>query len=81
MSKIIPVSQARANIYQLIDETAENHEPIIITGKRNDAVMLSLEDWRAIEESLYLHSIPGLAESIKAAMEAPDEEFSEEIDW
>ena len=81
MSKIIPVSQARANIYKLIDETAENHEPVIITGKRHDAVMLSLEDWRAIEETLYLNAIPGLVESVLEAKKAPDEEFSEELDW
>jgi len=81
MSKVIPVSQARAGIFKLIDETAESHEPIIITGKRNSAVMVSLEDWRAIEETLYLHSIPDLAESIKEAMAAPDEEFSDTIEW
>ena len=81
MSKVIPVSQARANIYKLIDETAESHEPVIITGKRHDAVMLSLEDWRAIEETLYLNSIPGLVESVQEARNASDEEYSEEIDW
>ncbi|WP_456456575.1 type II toxin-antitoxin system Phd/YefM family antitoxin [Nitratifractor sp.] len=81
MSKVIPVSQARANIYKLIDETAESHEPVIITGKRHDAVMLSLEDWRAIEETLYLNAIPGLVESVLEAKNAKDEEFSEELDW
>ncbi len=81
MSKVIPVSQARANIYKLIDETAESHEPVIITGKRHDAVMLSLEDWRAIEETLYLNAIPGLVESVLEAKNAPNDEFSEELDW
>ena len=81
MSKVIPVSQARANIYKLIDETAESHEPVIITGKRHDAVMLSLEDWRAIEETLYLNAIPGLVESVLEAKKAPNDEFSEELDW
>ena len=81
MSKVIPVSQARANIYKLIDETAESHEPVIITGKRHNAVMLSLEDWKAIEETLYLNAIPGLVESITVAKNSPDEEFSEDLDW
>ncbi|WP_292661194.1 type II toxin-antitoxin system Phd/YefM family antitoxin [Nitratifractor sp.] len=81
MSKVIPVSQARANIYKLIDETAESHEPVIITGKRHNAVMLSLEDWKAIEETLYLNAIPGLVESITEAKNSPDEEFSEDLDW
>ncbi len=81
MAKVISVSQARSNIYTLIDETAASHEPVLITGKRNNVVMISEEDWRAIEETLYLNAIPGMTESIKEAMEAPDSEFSEEIKW
>jgi len=81
MAKVIPVSQARANIYSLMDETAQTHEPILITGKRGNVVMLSQEDWNAIEETLYLSAIPGMADSIKEAMEAPDSEFSEDIEW
>jgi len=81
MAKVISVSQARSNIYNLIDETAASHEPVLITGKRNNVVMISEEDWRAIEETLYLNAIPGMTESIKEAMEAPDSEFSEEIEW
>jgi len=81
MTKVIPVSQARANIYKLIDETAQSHEPILITGKRNNAVMISQEDWNAIAETLYLNSIPEMATSITEAMNAPDSEFSENIEW
>ena len=81
MTKVIPVSQARANIYTLMDETSQTHEPILITGKRNNVVMLSQEDWNAIEETLYLNSIPGMASSIQEAMNAPDSEFSEDIEW
>ena len=81
MTKIIPVSQARANIYSLMDETSQTHEPILITGKRGNVVMLSQEDWNAIEETLYLNSIPGMTSSIKEAMDAPDSEFSEDIQW
>jgi len=81
MTKIISVSQARADIYNLIDETAQTHEPVLITGKRNNAVMLSQEDWNAIEETLYLNSIQGMASSITEVMNAPDSEFSDEIEW
>ncbi len=81
MAKIISVSQARTDIYNLIDETAQTHEPIFITGKRNNAVMLSQEDWTAIEETLYLNSIEGMTSSIIEAMNAPDSDFSEDIEW
>jgi len=81
MTKVISVSQARANIYNLMDETAETHEPILITGKRNNVVMLSQEDWNAIEETLYLNSIPNMVSSLQESMNAPDSEFSETIEW
>lgn len=81
MTKIITASQARSNFYNLIDETAQSHEPIVITGKRHNAVIISQEDWNAIEETLYLSSIPNMAQSIKEAMIAPDSEFSETVEW
>lgn len=81
MTKVITASQARSDIYNLIDETAESHEPIIITGKRHNAVMLSQEDWKAIEETLYLTSIPNMAQSITEAMNASDNEFTETVEW
>ena len=81
MTKIMSVSQVRADIYNVMDETAQTHEPILITGKRNNVVMLSQEDWNAIEETLYLNSIPGMASSIKEAMDAPNSEFGEDIEW
>jgi antitoxin YefM len=81
MTKVITASQARSDIYNLIDETAQSHEPIIITGKRHNAVMVSQEDWRAIEETLYLTAIPNMAQSITDAMNAPDSEFSETVEW
>ena len=81
MTKIMSVSQARANIYNIMDETSQTHEPILITGKRNNVVMLSQEDWNAIEETLYLNTIPDMASSIQESMNAPDSEFSETIEW
>jgi len=81
MTKVMSVSQARTHIYKIMDETAQTHEPILITGKRNNVVMIAEEDWSAIEETLYLNSIGGMADSIREAMEAPDSEFSDEIAW
>ena len=81
MTKVMTVSQARTNIYKIMDETAQTHQPIMITGKRNNVVMLSEDDWNAIEETLFLNSIEGMASSIKKAMDAPNSEFSEDIEW
>lgn len=81
MTKVMTVSQARTNIYKIMDETSQTHQPILITGKRNNVVMISEEDWNAIEETLYLNSVTGMADSIKEAMDAPDSEFSENIEW
>jgi len=81
MTKVMTASQARTNIYKIMDETSQTHQPIMITGKRNNVVMISEEDWNAIEETLYLNSVTGMADSIKEAMDAPDSEFSEDIEW
>lgn len=64
-----------------MDETAQTHEPILITGKRHNVVMLSQEDWNAIEETIFLNAIPNMASSIQDAMNAQDDEFSEDVDW
>ena len=80
---IFTATEARANLYGLIDKAAESHAPIYITGKRNKAVLIAEEDWRSIQETLYLHSIPGLVESIKKAREEPLSESIplEKLDW
>ena len=72
---------ARNSIYQLIDKTNENSEPIFITGKRGNAVLVSEDDWRAIQETLYLLSIPGMRESIIKGMKEPVEKCSSKIVW
>ena len=77
--RTITATSARAKFFGLIDETAESHEPILITAKRNNAVLISEEDWRSIEETLHLTSIPGMVESIDAARnESQEERLSEE---
>ena len=77
----LTASEARANLYRLIDQTVESHEPIIISGKRNSAVLLAAEDWLAIQETLYLLAVPGMRESIKAGMAEPITESSKELPW
>lgn len=81
MTKIISASKARENIFNLIDETALTHEPIIITGKRNNAVMVSQEDWDAIEETLYLGSNANIRASIIDGLNTPVSECSDKIEW
>ena len=81
MSSTINSTQARANLYQLINQVAISHNPILITGKENNAVLVSQEDWESIKETLYLMSIPGMRESLIEGMNAPESEFSSEIDW
>ena len=77
----LKASEARANFYRLIDEAAESHEPITISGKRSSVVLISSEDWSAIQETLYLLSVPGMRESIKEGMNESLKESATELDW
>lgn len=77
----ITATEARSNLYRLIDETAESHQPIVITGKRNKAVLVSEEDWGAIQETLFLLSVPGMRESIREGIDTPVEECDGELYW
>lgn len=72
---------ARSQLYRLIDEVAKSHKPLLITGKRANAVLISEEDWSAIQETLHLSSIPGMAESIKEGMKTPLKDCKKELDW
>ena len=77
----LSASEARANLYRLIDETAESHEPIIISGKRSNAVLLAADDWSAIQETLFLLAMPGMRESIKAGMAEPLAKSAKALKW
>jgi antitoxin YefM len=77
----IPITQARAMLYQLVDNAEAAHEPIQITGKRSNAVLVSESDWRSIQETLYLLSIPGMRESIRKGMKEPLDKTSKKIAW
>jgi prevent-host-death family protein len=79
--KTLTATQARKDIYRLLDEASDTHQPIQITGKRSNAVLISEEDWRSIQETLHLSTIPGMQESIIEGMETPLEETDDELDW
>jgi prevent-host-death family protein len=74
-------TEARTRLYSLIDEAAASHQPIVITGKRSNAVLISEEDWNAIAETLHLMSIPGMRESIIEGMAEDPAACSTELDW
>ena len=77
----VKATDARTNLYKLLDRAAESHEPIQITGKRSSAILISEEDWRSIQETLYLLSIPGMRESIRKGIKMPVEKCSEKPGW
>ncbi|MGH7858410.1 MAG: type II toxin-antitoxin system Phd/YefM family antitoxin [Candidatus Binatia bacterium] len=81
MKRNLSASEARANLYRLVDEVAEAHEPVYITGKRSDAVLVAAEDWNAVQETLYLLSIPGMRESIVEGMRTPISKTSDKPGW
>jgi len=75
------VSEARAALYRLVDEAAESHEPIMIRGRRSKAVLIAEDDWRAIQETLYLLSVSGMRESIREGLTTPVDACSPEAGW
>jgi antitoxin YefM len=77
----IKATEARAKLYKLLDEASESHEPIQITGKRSNAILISEGDWRSIQETLYLLSIPGMRESIRKGLKAPVKKCTEKPGW
>lgn len=77
----LTASKARENLYKLLDEASFSHRPIQITGRRSAAVLIGEEDWRAIQETLYLLSIPGMRESIRKGLKAPLSQCSKTLKW
>ena len=75
------VTEARANLYKLIDDTTVNHEPLVITGRRGNAVLLAEDDWNAINETLHLLSVPGMRESILEGMQESIDSAVTELNW
>jgi len=77
----IPVTKARAKLYQLLDAAADSHHPIQITGKRSNAVLESEADWRNSQQTLYLMSIPGMRASIRKGLSEPLKKASTKPGW
>lgn len=77
----LTATEARSKLYQLIDESASTHEPVLITGKRANAVLLSEEDWKAVQETLYLLGIPGMRESIRKGLKTPVKKCPDRPGW
>jgi antitoxin YefM len=77
----ITATEARKRLYSLLDDVAASHEPIEITGRRASAVLISEDDWRAVQETLHLLSIPGMRESILEGMDTPIADLEQELDW
>lgn len=77
------LTTARKQIYRLVEEVNTTHVPVLLTGKHNNAVLVSAEDWRCIEETLYLNNISGMVESIRDAAAEPNSEgvSLEDVDW
>ena len=75
------VTEARSKLYNLIDETAQTHQPIVITGKRGNAVLLAEDDWNSINETLFLLSVPGMRESIREGMDTDLGKCDKDLDW
>lgn len=77
---LVTITQARADLYKIVDQVCHNHVPTLIKGKRNNAVIVGEEDWNAIQETLYVLSVPGLYESILEGQQEPLEEMAREVD-
>lgn len=81
MSRTMTTTQARSNLYRLIEQVSDSHDPVIITGKQHNAVLVAEEDWAAIQETLYLMSVPGMRESIKAGLSSSIDDCDDEVQW
>ena len=77
----INITNARKDLYRIVESVNESHEPIHITGKNNSAVLVGEDDWKSIEETLYLSSIPGMRDSIIDGMKTPIEKLESDLDW
>jgi antitoxin YefM len=77
----LTATEARKNIYSLVDEVNESHEAIQIQGKRGSAILISEDDWRSLQETLYLSSLPGMKKSILKGMRTPVRKCSKKLVW
>jgi prevent-host-death family protein len=77
----VKASEAKKNLNRVLDEASESHQPVLITGRRTNAVLVAEDDWRAIQETLYLLGIPGMRESVREGLETPIDECDKDVAW
>jgi antitoxin YefM len=77
----LSVSEARSNLCRFIDDTADHHAPLVVAGKRNNAVLVYQEDWNAIQETMFLLPISTMRESIREGLATPAIDCAKELDW
>lgn len=78
---MLPISEAQSQLPDLIEAVSQSHQPIVIVGKRSNAVLMAESDWNAVQETLYLLSIPGMGESIREGLNTPIEACDQELEW
>lgn len=77
----VKATQARANLYGLIDQVEQSHEPVLITGKRSNAVLIAEDDWKSVQETLYLLSLPGMRKSLIQGASTPTSKLKKSLPW
>ncbi len=77
----LTATEARKRLFGLLDDVANSHEPVQIAGKRHSAVLVSEDDWRAVQETLYLTGVPGMRDSIRKGLKTPVDKCAKELDW
>ena len=77
----VKATEARAKLYGLIDQVEESHEPVLITGKRSNAVLIAEDDWKSVQETLFLLSIPGMRESLIQGVSTPTSKLKKSLPW
>lgn len=81
MMTTMTATEARKQLYTLLDDVAESRRPVQITGKRSSAVLVSERDWQAVQETLYLLGIPGMRESIKEGLGTSVDNCDKDLEW
>jgi antitoxin YefM len=79
--KNVTARKAQESLPRLLEEVTASHKPIQITGDSSNGILIAEEDWQAIQETVYLLSIPGMRESIREGLKTPIEDCSTELTW
>ena len=77
----IRAAQAKTQLRRLMNQIARSHEPIVITDQGTNAILISEDDWRAMQETVYLLSIPGMRGSIRKGLKTPIAKCAKDLHW